>query len=280
MNVAGNNAVSGTQTVAGNVTDNANVAIKGPRPYIDVTAYGADPTGSTDSTTAFQSMITAMCAGGSAGFVPPGIYKVTQTQSSNNPIFTIPSGCAGAGNGFYIFGLGSKGQGGGFVPQARITVTHGASPGLGPVFQLNNSILANGVGSARIASRKLSCYNQCVEGSSGGDFWLDNDAMQVTNTAQVCVRLRAASPTMRPSFLWWTGSLHSWRHVSMSRSPCTLPSIVVSTDKPNHSMGLMDIELERFLRADFSECAREGRFKLGLRSRLIATFLRLSQTPQ
>ena len=53
-------------------------------------------------------MITAMCAGGSAGFVPPGIYKVTQTQSSNNPIFTIPSGCAGAGNGFYIFGLGSR----------------------------------------------------------------------------------------------------------------------------------------------------------------------------
>ena len=57
--------------VLGPITD------KGGQVY-NVKAYGADPTGVTDSTTAIQGLITALgVAGGGAIYFPAGTYKIT-----------------------------------------------------------------------------------------------------------------------------------------------------------------------------------------------------------
>jgi len=68
-------------------TVTGNVAVTGGRPWYDVTAFGADPTGTTDSTSAFTAAILA--ATGSATpatnsriptgpvYIPAGTYKIT-----------------------------------------------------------------------------------------------------------------------------------------------------------------------------------------------------------
>jgi hypothetical protein len=53
----------------------ASVSIKGPRPRIDVNAYGADPTEATFSTTAVQAAIDAMAAAGGGDVCFSGAYK-------------------------------------------------------------------------------------------------------------------------------------------------------------------------------------------------------------
>jgi hypothetical protein len=65
--------------------------IKGHRPWIDVTHpdYGADPTGTTNSTTAFNNaIIAANAAGGGWVLVPPGTY-VFNTQISMRSNVTL-----------------------------------------------------------------------------------------------------------------------------------------------------------------------------------------------
>jgi hypothetical protein len=49
-----------------------------------VTAYGADPTGSSDSSTAFQNAVNkVVTAGGGVVYVPAGIYKASTTTTKN-----------------------------------------------------------------------------------------------------------------------------------------------------------------------------------------------------
>ncbi|MGD1210724.1 MAG: glycosyl hydrolase family 28-related protein [Candidatus Acidiferrales bacterium] len=95
LTVAGNATVDGTLTTSTfspgaftpsslNVTGNAS--FQGPRPYIDVTAYGAVGNNTHDDTAAIQSAINAFCSSPSTSnggtiFFPPGTYKVTQTQT-------------------------------------------------------------------------------------------------------------------------------------------------------------------------------------------------------
>lgn len=65
---------------------NATFASKGPRPWFDVTAYGADPTGGADSYPTIQAALTAG-AGGVVLF-PPGLYSLSTyvTASANTTI--------------------------------------------------------------------------------------------------------------------------------------------------------------------------------------------------
>lgn len=54
------------------------VAFKGPRPYIDVLAHGADYTGVVDATSAIQTAITLAAAdGGNIVNLPRGTYKIS-----------------------------------------------------------------------------------------------------------------------------------------------------------------------------------------------------------
>ena len=70
----------------------------GPRPYIDVTAYGAVGNNSHDDTSAIQAAINVYCTGqtlsnGGTIYFPPGTYNVSQPQNpSTAPIFTICTG--------------------------------------------------------------------------------------------------------------------------------------------------------------------------------------------
>ena len=86
---AGNATVSGTLTTTnfnpGAFTRSTlsvlgNKTVTGPRPRVDVTAFGAKGDGVADDTAAIQAAITAVCnsyphANGSGGiFFPPGVY--------------------------------------------------------------------------------------------------------------------------------------------------------------------------------------------------------------
>lgn len=130
-----------------------SLAVKGPRPWIDVTdpafAGGADPTGVADSTAAINAAMLFACPGASANpqfppqncgydiyFPPTGPpnyeYKVTQPQSpSNLPVFPYVA------SGMHFIGGNAGVQSGASPspPQAIISATCGASPGKGPVFE-------------------------------------------------------------------------------------------------------------------------------------------------
>jgi hypothetical protein len=159
LSVAGNATINGTLS-AGTFSPSSlnipgNETVGGPRPRVDVTAYGAKGDGATDDTAAIQAAINAACSnpglggnpgGGAVTFPPPtgSGYVITQPQSPNDgPIFTIPVGCQGAGNGISIVGgSGNWSQitnGGGLPPMISIKANCGASPGLGPVFVFDHS---------------------------------------------------------------------------------------------------------------------------------------------
>ncbi len=73
-----------TTAITSAVTD------KGGQVY-NVVAYGADPTGSADSTSAIQAAVNAMPASGGRVYLPSGAYKISST-------LTIGNGTSGAAN--------------------------------------------------------------------------------------------------------------------------------------------------------------------------------------
>lgn len=70
-----------------------------------VTAYGADPTGAADSTTAIQDALNAATAG-QAVFLPSGTYQTTANLAVPSGVALI-SGVRGAGSPFDSYGLGT-----------------------------------------------------------------------------------------------------------------------------------------------------------------------------
>lgn len=67
---------------------------KSGRPWFDVIAYGADPTGVADSTTAIQNAINAASVSSGNVYLPSGVYKTSAalTISAANGISLIGSG--------------------------------------------------------------------------------------------------------------------------------------------------------------------------------------------
>lgn len=61
-----------------------NALFSGPTPWADVVAYGADPTGAADSTTAIQNAVNSFATGGIVWF-PIGTYKITGTITITTP---------------------------------------------------------------------------------------------------------------------------------------------------------------------------------------------------
>lgn len=164
--------------------------VKGPLPRVDVTAYGADPSGAIDSTTAITNAAAAACGAGSALNFPPGTYSVTQPQLPSTAA-VIPIACAH----IYITASGDQGTAmGEQPPQAKIVVTSvGSSPNAAPVFGFRYPTNTGGI---TIEEVQISGYNQalsfyatpnitlkdvCATAQSTG--LADNTPLKVTNVS-------------------------------------------------------------------------------------------------
>ncbi len=143
-------------------------SIKGPLPRVDVTAYGADPTGANDSTAAIANAAAAACTAGSTLSFPPGTYTLTQPQlPSTAPVIPIP--CPH----IHITASGDQGTAQGEQPpQAKLTVANlGSNPNAAPVFGFRYPANAGGI---TIENLQISGYNQALSFYATPDIALKN----------------------------------------------------------------------------------------------------------
>jgi hypothetical protein len=109
-------------------TTEASAAATGTPGWFNVTSYGADPTGASDSTSAFESAIAAAAsAGGGVVYAPAGTYTISSTVTCTTvPVYFVGDGAwatiisfAGTGDCFRVYDSstygGRKKFGGGFV---------------------------------------------------------------------------------------------------------------------------------------------------------------------
>jgi len=189
LSVGGNTSVTGTLSAGtfapatvttGTLQVSGNSAFAGPRPWVDPIAYGADPSGSADSTSAIQSALNAVCSTGGALHFSPGAYKVSQPQTpSTAPVLSVPSTC----HGLTIEGSSAvNGPTAQFSrpPKARIFVVNGSSPNLAPVFLLNQPASGNQPTSFR--DLEIDGYNQAVQLNSTTNVEFDHVTLTVGNT--------------------------------------------------------------------------------------------------
>jgi Pectate lyase superfamily protein len=199
LSVAGSATINGSENVVGTLTAGSfsltnfmpssltvtgNETIQGPKPRVDVTAYGAKGDGVTDDTSAIQAAINAACqdtsGGGGVIFFPPTnqAYALSQPQNpSTAPVLSISS-CTSTGVTFEGGGspAGAQQQ---FArsPMTRIGVLKlGSSPNLAPVFLV-------GTGNVDVTFRNLSIfgYNQAIQAYNTVGLVLDNMGLAVGN---------------------------------------------------------------------------------------------------
>lgn len=91
--VSGSNVYTGNNTFSGTTTFSHGVFSN--KPWVDITAFGADSTGVLDSTGAIQSAINSLSTTGGKVFVPQGVFKVS------SPINITTSGLVLVGDGKY-----------------------------------------------------------------------------------------------------------------------------------------------------------------------------------
>lgn len=152
-------------------------SIKGPLPRVDVTAYGADPTGATDSTVAITNAAAAACNAGSTVSFPPGTYVLRQPQlPSTSPVIPIPCGHID------IEGSGDHGTAESEEPpQAKIAVTNvGSSPNAAPVFGFK---FPTNTGGITIEDLQVSGYNQALSFYATPNIELTNVCATTASTA-------------------------------------------------------------------------------------------------
>jgi hypothetical protein len=97
--VASDNTVVSTfmETVVDDATGLAALTTMGGMPVYNVVTYGADPTGSADSTTAIQTAIdAASAAGGGTVFFPQGTYSISSTLTTYSSIRLLGDGDNGS----------------------------------------------------------------------------------------------------------------------------------------------------------------------------------------
>ena len=206
LSVAGNATISGTLTTTnfnpGAFTPSTlsvlgNETVTGPRPRVDVTAFGAKGDEVTDDTAAIQAAITFVCnsypqanAGGSI-FFPPGVYVLTQPQlPSTAAIFPVP--CPGL---HFVGGNGTISSTGAAqfnrAPQVRLVVNNaGPNPNGAAVFSMTYPISLTTFENLTINghNQAMSIYtsgqnvlrNVCLTTMVTGN--TDNTPLKITNT--------------------------------------------------------------------------------------------------
>jgi hypothetical protein len=73
----GTEALRAQDLRAGETFFTQNLTLKGPRPWVDVRAFGAKGDGVTDDTAAIQAALDAVPTGGAEVVIPPGTYLVS-----------------------------------------------------------------------------------------------------------------------------------------------------------------------------------------------------------
>jgi Pectate lyase superfamily protein len=213
LTLGGNLTVAGNATITGTLSSTGfnpgvltpttlgvlgNESVGGPRPRVDVTAFGAKGDGVTDDTAAIQAAITSVCngtlsnTGGGSIYFPPGIYSLSQPQlPSTSAIFALP--CAGL---HLIGGNGSGRAVGGAqfnrTPQARLIIGNpGSSPNGGAVFSTTwpvtgettwENLTINGFNQAisMYTANENVLRNVCLTSAATGQ--TDNTPLKITNT--------------------------------------------------------------------------------------------------
>jgi hypothetical protein len=207
LTVAGNATINGTLSSTsfnpGTLTPSTinvlgNETVTGPRPRVDVTAFGAKGDGVTDDTGAIQSAITFVCnaflsnTGGGSIYFPPGVYMVSQPQlPSTAAIFPLP--CPGL---HFLGGNGSGHATGGAqfnrAPQTRIVANNGgSSPNAAAMFSMTGptsvtdtfeNLTLNGLNQAIsiYTSNENVLRNVCLTTTATGQ--TDNAPLKITNT--------------------------------------------------------------------------------------------------
>jgi Pectate lyase superfamily protein len=88
--LAGGAAVAITDVTSGT---RASAATAATPDWVDVTSLGADPTGASDSASAFKSAIGAVGSAGGVVYVPAGTYTISTTLTCTNvPVYFVGDG--------------------------------------------------------------------------------------------------------------------------------------------------------------------------------------------
>jgi len=239
LTLGGNLTVAGNATIAGTLTTSVfspssfaptslnvggNESIQGPRPRVDVTAYGAKGDGVTDDTAAIQAAINAACqtsaagGGGSVFFpAPTAAYKVLQPQTpSTAPVFsTLGPGCTGLHlEGGNVAGTNQVQQFA-FAPMVAINVVAGSSPNAAPVFAATSSMTFENLSIAGSNQAVLlydtinvSFRNVCLGANITGQ--TDNTPLKITNSF----------------WIWYKGGC------LMANGSTTVPIVIFSGETP------------------------------------------------
>lgn len=232
LTVAGNATINGTLSTANfnpgnfapaslNLTGDETVA--GPRPRIDVTAYGAKGDGVTNDTAAIQAAITAACGGAMPDhvpdlFFPAGTYLVSQPQTpSTAPVFTTCSN---------LHLVGSDTSGGAqflMPPMTQITASPGSSPNAAPIFQFsypqNNITVENLV---------IDGDNQAVGLAGGNNINFNNVCFAAATTG-----MTDNTPIKIDTSIW-----DRFRGGCIQVSSGTVPDVILTTSNSSAVQGL------------------------------------------
>jgi len=193
--VSGTSETPANQVVQESSSDRRNYQLgsqahSGPRPYIDVTAYGATGDGLANDTIAIQKAINMACAGnggiGGGIYFPPGYYIVSQKQTPTEvtvPDLSIPPTCSG----LYFYGGNNSNRRSwpqfAAAPQAVIQIDPGPRPNGSPIFLLEQGSGATQGGyQSRFENLVLNGYNEAVWILSAVNVRMKNVALSVTTT--------------------------------------------------------------------------------------------------
>ncbi|MEY9877787.1 parallel beta-helix repeat protein [Streptacidiphilus sp. MAP12-33] len=135
--------------------ENVGAALTQPSGSVSVTSEGADPTGAADSTSAFNSAISAAGSGGTV-WIPPGTYNIPGHIAVNN--VTV----AGAGMWYSTVTGAAPGFYGNSAPNASTGVHLQNFAIFGNVQQRDDSAQVNGIGGA-------------MSNSTVSNVWIEHD---------------------------------------------------------------------------------------------------------
>ena len=161
-------------------------------------AYGADPTGASDSTSAFKSAIAAAAsAGGGVVYIPTGTYKISSTLTCTTvPVYFVGDGAwasvisfTGTGDCFRIYDSSTYGSRTKFAGGIAGITIDGASAGAG----------SSGVHVGDLLQYELDLTVQNFYGTGSIGVHLDNNYYW---TEQLFGRIYASNCTSHVVFDW------------------------------------------------------------------------------